>query len=69
MTYSDYKKAFKQLKAKPVKLQKFLKHNKPKERKHGIGTKGASDAEERRHTLENTALAYAGSVLGKLRLV
>jgi small subunit ribosomal protein S14 len=35
MTYSDYKKVFKQLKAKPVKLQKFIKHNAPKERKFG----------------------------------
>lgn len=39
MTYSDYKKVFKQLKAKPVKLKKFMKHNAPKERKFGIGTK------------------------------
>ena len=39
MTYSDYKKVFKQLKAKPVKLKKFLKHNKPKDRKFGISTK------------------------------
>ncbi|MBI3026804.1 30S ribosomal protein S14 [Candidatus Woesearchaeota archaeon] len=35
MTYSDYKKVFKQLKAKPVKLQKYLKHNSPKSRKYG----------------------------------
>ena len=35
MTYSDYKKVFKQLRAKPVKLKKFIKHNAPKERKHG----------------------------------
>ena len=36
MTYSDFKKAFTQLKKKPVKMKKFLKHNAPKERKHGI---------------------------------
>jgi hypothetical protein len=30
MTISDYKKAFKQLNAKPVKMQRYLKHNKPK---------------------------------------
>ena len=35
MTYSDYKKVFKQLRAKPVKLKKFMKHNAPKERKFG----------------------------------
>ena len=35
MTTSDYRKVFKQLKAKPVKLQKYLKFNKPKERKYG----------------------------------
>lgn len=35
MTASDYRKVFKQLKAKPVKLKKFLKHNKPKDRKFG----------------------------------
>lgn len=35
MTYSDYRKVFKQLKAKPIKLQKYIKHNAPKQRKHG----------------------------------
>ncbi|MBW2983692.1 30S ribosomal protein S14 [Candidatus Woesearchaeota archaeon] len=35
MTYSDHKKVFKQLRAKPVKLKKFVKHNAPKERKFG----------------------------------
>jgi len=35
MTYSDYKKAFKQLKAKPVKLKKFIKHNSPRKRSCG----------------------------------
>ena len=39
MTYSDYKKVFKQLKAKPVKLAKFKKHNSPKERKFGTSLK------------------------------
>lgn len=38
MTYSDHKKFFKQLKVKPVKLKKFLKHNVPKKR-FGISTK------------------------------
>ena len=39
MTYSDYKKAFRQLKAKPVKMRKFIKHNSPKQRKFGRSTK------------------------------
>ena len=39
MTASDWKKITKQLKKKPAKLKKFLKHNKPKERKFGIATK------------------------------
>ena len=39
MTYSNYKKAFKQLKVKPVKLKKYMKHNKPKDRKFGYITK------------------------------
>ena len=39
MTYSDYRKAFKQLKVKPVKLKRFLKHCAPKERKFGINAK------------------------------
>lgn len=38
MTYSSYEKAFKQLKAKPLILKKFLKHNAPKkERTTGVG--------------------------------
>ncbi|MBI2548921.1 30S ribosomal protein S14 [Candidatus Woesearchaeota archaeon] len=36
MTVSYYKKAFKQLKAKPVKLKKFLKHNEPAKRSCGV---------------------------------
>jgi small subunit ribosomal protein S14 len=39
MTYSNYKKEFKQLKAKPIKLKKFLKHNVPKERVCGRSLK------------------------------
>jgi len=35
MTASDYKKVFKQLKNKPVKLKKFIKHNAPKKRSVG----------------------------------
>lgn len=37
MTTKDYKKAFKQLEFKPVKLKKFQKHNIPKKRTTGIG--------------------------------
>ncbi|HLC85027.1 MAG TPA: 30S ribosomal protein S14 [Candidatus Nanoarchaeia archaeon] len=36
MTVSDYRKAFKQLKAKPFKLKKFVRHNAPKKRTTGI---------------------------------
>jgi len=39
MTTKDWKKAFKQLKAKPTIKVKYIKHNKPKERKTGIATK------------------------------
>lgn len=37
MSYSSYKKVFKQLEKKPEKLKKYIKHNAPKkERKYGI---------------------------------
>ena len=39
MTYSDYSYAVKKLRAKPIKLQKYVKHNAPKQRKHGRFTK------------------------------
>lgn len=39
MTTSDHKKVFKQLKAKPFKLKKFVKHNAPKARSTGIALK------------------------------
>ena len=39
MTASDYRKVFKQLKAKPAILKKFLKHNAPKERSCGSNLK------------------------------
>lgn len=35
MTTSDYRKVFKQLKVKPAKLAKFIKHNRPKKRTTG----------------------------------
>jgi len=39
MTSKDYKKSFKQLRNKPVKLAKFIKHNAPKKRKFGEGSR------------------------------
>ena len=39
MTTSDYQKTFAQLENKHSKMKKFLKHNKPKERKFGKGMK------------------------------
>ena len=39
MTTSDHKKVYKQLKVKPVKLQKYIKHNAPKERAFGKSSK------------------------------
>jgi len=39
MTASDWNKITKQLKGKEAILQKFLRHNKPKERKFGISTR------------------------------
>ena len=36
MTTSDFRKAFKQLKVKPIALKKYLKHNSPKKRTTGI---------------------------------
>lgn len=35
MTISSFKKMFRQLKGKPVKLQKYTKHNTPKARTFG----------------------------------
>ena len=39
MTASDWRKILKQLDKKPVMREKFLKHNKPKERKIGIAVR------------------------------
>ncbi len=39
MTASDWSKVSKQLKNKPIIMQKFIRFNKPKERKFGISTK------------------------------
>jgi small subunit ribosomal protein S14 len=39
MTTSNWKKAFKQLDAKPDVKKKYIKHNKPKKRAHGIATR------------------------------
>jgi len=39
MTASDWKKVFKQLDSKPKVKEKFIKHNKPQDRKTGISVK------------------------------
>ena len=39
MTTSNWKKALKQLGNKPAKMQRYVKHNKPKDRKAGIASK------------------------------
>lgn len=39
MTAKNFKKALKQLKVKQVKLKKYLKHNTPKKRKFGPGSR------------------------------
>lgn len=39
MTASDWRKVLKQLRKKPAVMAKFLKHNKPQERKFGIAAK------------------------------
>lgn len=39
MTTSDYKKVFKQLKAKPEKMKKFIKYNAPKKRSVGLANR------------------------------
>ena len=39
MPTKDFKKAFKQLQSKPAKLKKYIKHNSPKNRTVGIGTR------------------------------
>lgn len=39
MTASDWNKILKQLRRKPVVMQKFIKFNKPKTRNTGIATK------------------------------
>jgi len=39
MTASDWNKITKQLKNKPVVMDKFIRHNKPKDRKMGIAAK------------------------------
>ncbi len=39
MTISDWRKAFKQLRTKPIKLKRYIKHNSPKKRSTGVTTK------------------------------
>jgi small subunit ribosomal protein S14 len=39
MTASDWNKILKQLRGKPAVMQKFIRHNKPKDRTSGIAKK------------------------------
>lgn len=43
MTVSSYKKMIKQLKSKPAILERYLRHNKPKPRKFGKGSKSCEN--------------------------
>ncbi len=56
MTYSNYRKEFKQLKDKPVKLKKFLKHNAPKKRSCGRATKRCNRCGRIRGTISSYGL-------------
>jgi len=58
MTVSDHRKVFKQLKNKPVKLKKFLKHNKPKDRKFGRVTKKCKRCGSSRGYISRYRLGY-----------
>ncbi|MBS3176144.1 30S ribosomal protein S14 [Candidatus Woesearchaeota archaeon] len=56
MTTSDYRKEFKQLKSKPLKLAKYKKHNAPKKRTTGIALRkcrrcGRTGAHNRKYGL------------------
>ena len=42
MTYSDHRKMLRQLKVKPPKMKKFIKHNAPKKRSCGKSLKRCS---------------------------
>ena len=42
LTIKSYTKVLKQIENKPVKKAKFLEHNKPKKRTHGIGNRRCS---------------------------
>ena len=39
MSASDWRKVMKQIEKKPAKLQRFMKYNRPKQRKYGRSTK------------------------------
>jgi small subunit ribosomal protein S14 len=56
MTYSNPRKVFKQLKSKPIKLKKFLKHNMPKKRSCGIALKKCGRCGRMRSTLSSYGL-------------
>ena len=43
MTASDWRKALKQFRNKPVIKNKYIKHNKPKDRTSGIARKSVRD--------------------------
>ena len=42
MTTSDWRKAFKQLKDKPSKMKKYLRHNAPRARTTGVALKACA---------------------------
>ena len=58
MTTSNYKKAFKQLKAKPAKLTKFIKHNAPKKRTTGVALHACRRCGSHRGFISKYGLGY-----------
>jgi len=56
MTASDFKKMLKQLKGKPAKYAKFLKHNAPKKRSCGLNLKRCKICGRRRAVIGSYGL-------------
>ena len=66
MTYSNYNKVFKQLRAKPVKLKKYIKHNAPKKRSCGMSLKRCSRCERIRGHIDKYGLDLFREIATKI---
>ncbi len=68
MTTSNHEKAFKQLNAKPIKKQKYIKFNKPRDRSCGIALRKCKNCGRNRGHIRKYGLSLCRQCFKEMAL-